>query len=66
MTESIDHLRDAIADLMRWIAAERLEATVIGGVAAGLQGHPRLTEDVDAVVAWTSICLWARFLSSAR
>ena len=50
MTESIDHLRDTIADLMQWIAAERLEATVIGGVAAGLQGQPRLTEDVDAVV----------------
>jgi len=50
MTESIDHLRETIADLMRWIAAERLEATVIGGVAAGLQGQPRLTEDVDAVV----------------
>lgn len=50
MTESIDHLRETIADLMRWIEAERLEATVIGGVAAGLQGQPRLTEDVDAVV----------------
>ena len=50
MTETIDHLRDTIADLMRWIAAEQLEATVIGGVAAGLQGQPRLTEDVDAVV----------------
>ncbi len=50
MTESIDHLRETIADLMRWIATERLEATVIGGVAAGLQGQPRLTEGVDAVV----------------
>ena len=50
MTNPIDPLRDTIADLMRWIAAEQLEATVIGGVAAGLQGQPRLTEDVDAVV----------------
>lgn len=50
MTAQTDHLRAALADLMRWIAAERLEATVIGGVAAGLQGQPRLTEDVDAVV----------------
>ena len=50
MTDGIDHLRDTIADLMRWIAGERLDATVIGGVAAGLQGQPRLTEDVDAVV----------------
>ncbi len=35
---------------MRWIDGEGLEATIIGGVAAGLQGQPRLTEDVDAVV----------------
>jgi hypothetical protein len=50
MTEQIDHLRDTLADLMTWIGTERLEATVIGGVAAGLHGQPRLTEDVDAVV----------------
>jgi len=35
---------------MRWIEAERLDAAVIGGVAAGFQGQPRLTEDIDAVV----------------
>lgn len=50
MSGHTDHLRAALADLMRWIAAERLEATVIGGVAAGLQGKPRLTDDVDAVI----------------
>jgi hypothetical protein len=50
MTEPIDHLRATLADLMDWIRSERLEATVIGGVAAGLHGQPRLTEDVDAVV----------------
>jgi hypothetical protein len=50
MTDGVDHLRDTIADLMRWIEAEQLEATVIGGVAAGLQGQPRLTDDVDVVV----------------
>jgi hypothetical protein len=43
----IDHLRQTLHDLMQWIAAERLEATVIGGVAAGLHGQPRLTEDVE-------------------
>jgi predicted nucleotidyltransferase len=46
----IDHLRETLDDLMQWIETERLEATVIGGVAAGLQGQPRLTEDVDVVV----------------
>jgi len=50
MTGGIDHLRDTIADVMQWIAAEQLEAAVIGGVAAGLHGKPRLTEDVDMVV----------------
>ena len=46
----IDHLRTTIADLMRWFEGDDLRAAVIGGVAAGLQGRPRLTEDVDAVV----------------
>jgi hypothetical protein len=50
MTAQIDHLRATLSDLMQWIAAERLEATVIGGIAAGLQGQPRLTKDVDAVI----------------
>lgn len=50
MNGQIDHLRQTLHDLMEWIALERLEATVIGGVAAGLHGQPRLTEDVDAVV----------------
>jgi hypothetical protein len=50
MSSQIDHLRQTIHDLMQWITVERLEATVIGGVAAGLHGQPRLTEDVDAVV----------------
>jgi hypothetical protein len=49
-TKAIDHLRTTIADLMRWFEGDGLRAAVIGGVAAGLQGRPRLTEDVDAVV----------------
>jgi len=35
---------------MLWIASERLRATVIGGIAAGIRGQPRLTKDVDAVI----------------
>jgi hypothetical protein len=51
MSESgqIDHLRSTLSDLMRWFEGEHLRAAVIGGVAAGLHGEPRLTEDVDAV-----------------
>lgn len=50
MTAPNDQLRATLADLMLWIAADRLQATVIGGIAAGLHGQPRLTEDVDAVI----------------
>jgi hypothetical protein len=49
-TRPIDHLRETLVGLMLWIGSEHLRAAVIGGVAAGLQGQPRLTEDVDAVV----------------
>ena len=50
MSEPIDHLRRTLSDLMKWIEAENLSATIIGGVAAGLHGQPRLTEDIDVVV----------------
>jgi hypothetical protein len=50
MNEPIDPLHDTLADLMLWIQSEGLQAAVIGGVAAGLHGQPRLTDDVDAVV----------------
>jgi predicted nucleotidyltransferase len=35
---------------MAWFDGAALRATVIGGVAASLQGKPRFTDDVDAVV----------------
>lgn len=50
MTALDTRLRSTLTDLMHWIASERLRATVIGGIAAGIQGQPRLTEDVDAVI----------------
>lgn len=50
MTTHDDNLRATLADLMEWTVSERLEAAVIGGIAAGIQGKPRLTEDVDALV----------------
>jgi len=46
----LDHLRATLADLMKWFEGEGLRAAVIGGVAAGVHGRPRLTEGVDAVV----------------
>lgn len=50
MTALDDRLRSTLTDLMLWIASERLRATVIGGIAAGIRGQPRLTNDVDAVI----------------
>jgi hypothetical protein len=50
MSEPIAPLRETLSDLMEWIEAENLAATIVGGVAAGLHGQPRLTEDVDLVV----------------
>ncbi|HEX7706363.1 MAG TPA: hypothetical protein VF701_07900 [Thermoanaerobaculia bacterium] len=32
MNDQIDHLRQTLHDLMQWIAAERLEATIIGAL----------------------------------
>lgn len=49
-THPIDPLRSTLASLMAWFTTAGLRATVIGGVAASLQGRPRLTEDVDVVV----------------
>jgi len=43
-------LRDALRDLMAWFDAEGIAGVLIGGVAAGLLGRPRITDDIDAVV----------------
>jgi len=41
-------LRQALSDLLRWLAETNVPGIIIGGVAASLLGHPRLTRDVDA------------------
>ena len=38
---------------------------IIGGVAAGILGVPRMTRDVDAVV-WLGDRDWSRFLAAGR
>lgn len=40
----------ALADLTRWLNAERIPGAIIGGVAASILGRPRTTRDVDALV----------------
>ena len=39
-----------LRDLVAWLEAMRVEGVVIGGLAAGLLGRPRLTRDVDLLV----------------
>ncbi|HMC67214.1 MAG TPA: nucleotidyltransferase [Gemmataceae bacterium] len=40
----------ALRDLLAWLRAAKVSGVVIGGVAAGLLGRPRVTRDVDAVI----------------
>lgn len=42
--------RDVLADLLHWLRSEAVEGVVIGGVAAGILGRPRATNDVDALL----------------
>lgn len=42
-------LRTALADLSRWLDAEKVPGVIIGGIAASVLGRPRLTRDIDAL-----------------
>lgn len=49
---------------MQWLTTERIDGTIIGGVAASVRGRPRYTKDVDAVILADDIG-WERALASA-
>jgi hypothetical protein len=55
-------LQDAVRDLAAFWAAEKVDALLIGGVAAALLGRPRVTRDVDALV-WLPEGQWKDFLA---
>lgn len=42
-----------------------MPGAIVGGVAASLQGRPRLTQDVDTLV-WLEEARWAEFLSKGK
>lgn len=48
--ETLAALTATLRDLATWLNANSLRHVVIGGVAAALQGKPRITNDVDAIV----------------
>jgi hypothetical protein len=43
-------LLGALRDLLAWFHEAKVRGVIVGGVAASLQGEPRVTRDVDAVV----------------
>jgi hypothetical protein len=46
----LEPLLDVLRDLVAWMKDQNIPGAVIGGVAAGLLGRPRVTRDVDAVL----------------
>lgn len=42
-------LLEPLADLGRWLEAARVQAVIVGGVAASFLGRPRFTQDIDAL-----------------
>ena len=57
-------LHGALSDLTRWLDAERIPSTIIGGVAASALGRPRLTKDIDALAIVPEEG-WAKAIQSA-
>ena len=55
-TEDSAILLAVLSDLMAWLQAGEAPRVVIGGLAASLLGHPRLTRDVGVFVHPISIC----------
>jgi len=55
----------AIRDVLAWFRSARVPAILIGGVAASLQGRPRVTNDVDALVL-VALDQWDDFLQQGK
>lgn len=53
----------ALKDLARWTDDQAVPAVIIGGVAAGILGRPRVTRDVDALVRLEP-SRWEAFLTA--
>jgi len=54
-----------LRDVKRWLKAARADGVVIGGIAAGLLGTPRVTKDVDILVVIDDSD-WSRFVDCGR
>lgn len=58
-------LLSALVDLVQWLDAAQVPATVIGGVAASILGRPRLTQDIDALAILPE-ANWASAVAAAE
>lgn len=56
-----DPLLDTLSALLGWLEALQTPHTIVGGVATGLLGAPRVTQDIDAVI-WLENERWRTFL----
>jgi predicted nucleotidyltransferase len=54
----------ALTDVMRWLTAEGIRGTIVGGVAASILGRPRMTRDVDVLIVAEDTG-WDRLVRSA-
>lgn len=57
-------LTQALQAVSDWLAAEKVDFAVVGGVAASLHGKPRVTKDVD-VVALADDATWEELVEAA-
>jgi Nucleotidyl transferase of unknown function (DUF2204) len=55
----------AVKAVMQWLTGERIDGSVIGGVAVSLLARPRITRDVDAVILAEDRD-WQQIIDSAR
>jgi hypothetical protein len=53
-----------LPDLLNWWRAQQVSGLVIGGVAVGLLGRPRITRDLDALILLTED-RWPSFLAAS-
>src|SRR5215471_18219666 len=54
-----------LRDVKRWLKAARADGVVIGGIAAGLLGTPRVTKDVEILVVIDDGA-WSQFVRCGR
>src|SRR5258708_11298319 len=50
--------------MLRWFKSAKISGAVIGGIAVSIQGHPRYTRDLDALVVMND-SNWPAFIARA-